>query len=69
MGKANLPFTVKSQLIAHTQIKAQLKLWPTLKQFCRNLGPSSNYMAHDIVKDGKFTYNLKCLFKSCLKIN
>ena len=33
MGKANLPFTVKSQLIAHTQIKAQLKLWPTLNNF------------------------------------
>ena len=39
------------------------------KTILRNLGPSSNYMAHDIVKDGKFTYNLKCLFKSCLKIN
>ena len=63
MGKANLPFTVKSQLIAHTQIKAHSKT------ILRNLGPSSNYMAHDIVKDGKFTYNLKCLFKSCLKIN
>ena len=26
-------------------------------------------MAHGIVKEGKVTCNLKCLFKSCLKIN
>ena len=25
-------------------------------------------MAHGILKDGKFAYNLKCLLESCLKI-